>query len=53
MKKYAENGLMMEMIYEDKKKSKNNMTMQCTGLDKTDFSLDISKYSSMMSAFGG
>ncbi len=53
MKKYAENGLMMEMIYEDKKKSKNNMTMQCTGLDKTDFSLDTSKYGSMMSAFGG
>lgn len=53
MKKYEENGLMMEMIYEDKKKSKNNMTMLCTGLDKTDFSLDTSQYGSMMSAFGG
>ncbi|WP_299333509.1 DUF4412 domain-containing protein [uncultured Psychroserpens sp.] len=53
MKKYEDNGLMMEMIFVDKKKSKNNMTMQCTGLDKTDFSIDTSKYGSMMSAFGG
>ncbi len=53
MKKYADNGLMMEMIFEDKKKSKNNMTMQCTGLEKTDFSIDTSEYGSMMSAFGG
>lgn len=53
MKKYAENGLMMEMIYEDKNKSKNNMTMQCIGLDKTDFILEASKYGSMLSAFGG
>ena len=53
MKKYAENGLMMEMIYEDKKKSKNNMTMQCIGLEETSFSIDTSKYGSMMSAFGG
>lgn len=53
LKKYAENGLMMEMIYEDKKKSKNNMTMQCTGLEKTDFSLDTTKYGSMLGAFGG
>jgi len=53
MKKYAENGLMMEMTYEDKKKSKNNITMQCTSLEKTDFSIDTSKYGSMMSAFGG
>ena len=53
MKKYAENGLMMEMIYEDKKKSKNNMTMQCTSLEKTNFSIDTSEYSSMMGAFGG
>lgn len=53
MKKYAENGLMMEMIFEDKKKSKNNMTMQCTGLEKVDFSIDTTKYGSMMSAFGG
>lgn len=52
MKKYAENGLMMEMIYEDKKKSKNNITMQCTDLEKTDFSIDTSKYSSMMGTFG-
>ncbi|WP_299121878.1 DUF4412 domain-containing protein [uncultured Winogradskyella sp.] len=53
MKKYAENGLMMEMIYEDKKKSKNNMTMECTGLEETDFSIDTSKYGSMLGAFGG
>lgn len=53
MKKYAENGLMMEMIFEDKKKSKNNMTMRCTDLEKTDFSIDTTKYGSMMSAFGG
>lgn len=53
MKKYAESGLMMEMIFEDKKKSKNNMTMQCTGLEETDFSLDTTKYGSMLGAFGG
>ncbi|MDG5490821.1 DUF4412 domain-containing protein [Psychroserpens sp. SPM9] len=53
MKKYADNGLMMEMIYVDKKKSKNSMTMQCVGLEKTTFSIEASKYGSMMSAFGG
>ncbi len=53
MKKYAEKGLMMEMIYEDKKKSKNNITMECTSLEKTDFSIDTTKYGSMMGAFGG
>lgn len=53
MKKYAENGLMMEMIFVDKKKSKNSMTMNCVGLEKTEFSIDASKYGSMMSAFGG
>ena len=53
MKKYAENGLMMEMIYEDKKKSKNNMTMECTGFEETDFSIDTTKYGSMLGAFGG
>ncbi|WP_299098517.1 DUF4412 domain-containing protein [uncultured Winogradskyella sp.] len=53
MKKYTENGLMMEMIYEDKKKSKNNMTMECVGLEETDFSIDTTKYGSMLSAFGG
>lgn len=53
MKKYAENGLMLEMIFVDKKKSKNSMTMECVALEKTDFSLDTSKYGSMMSAFGG
>lgn len=53
MKNYEENGLMMEMIYEDKKKSKNNMTMICVGLDKTDFSIDTSKYGSMLGVFGG
>nr|WP_321248111.1 DUF4412 domain-containing protein [uncultured Psychroserpens sp.] len=53
MKKYAENGLMMQMIFVDKKKSKNSMTMDCIGLDKTDFSINASAYGSMMSAFGG
>ena len=53
MKKYAENGLMMQMIFVDKKKAKNNMTMDCVGLDKTDFSINASAYGSMMSAFGG
>jgi hypothetical protein len=53
MKKFVENGLMMEMIFEDKKKSKSNMTMQCTGLEKIDFSIYTTKYGSMTSAFGG
>ncbi len=53
MKKYAENGLMMEMVFEDKKKAKNNMTMQCTSLEKTNFYIDTTKYGSMMGAFGG
>lgn len=54
MKKYTENGLIMEMVFEDKKKSKNNMTMKCTNLEKIDFSIDTSKYGSMMgAAFGG
>jgi len=53
MKKYAENGLMMQMIYEDKKKSKNNMTIECIDLEKTDFSLDTSEYGSILGAFGG
>ena len=50
--KYADNGLMMEMIFVDKKKSKNNMTMECVALEKTDFSINTSEYGSMMSAFG-
>jgi len=53
VKKYAENGLMMEMIFEDKKRSKNNVTMKCLSLEKTDFSLNTTKYGSMMGAFGG
>jgi hypothetical protein len=53
MKKYAENGLMMEMIYEDKKKSKNNMTIECVGLEETDFSIDTTKFGSILGAFGG
>ncbi len=53
MKKYAENGLMIQMIFVDKKKDKNSMTMECIGLDKTDFSIDASKYGSMMSVLGG
>lgn len=53
MEKYAENGLMMEMQYVDKKKSKHNMTMECVGLEKTDFSIQTSDYGSMLGAFGG
>jgi len=53
MKKYTENGLMMQMIYEDKKKSKNNMTIECIDLEETDFSLDTSEYGSILGAFGG
>ncbi len=46
-----ENGLMMEMIYKDKKKSKNDMTMTCIALEKTDFAIKTSDYKSGM--FGG
>ena len=53
MKKYSENGLMMEMHYVDKKKSKNNMTMTCIALDKTDFSIQTTDYGSMLGAFSG
>lgn len=54
MKKYSENGLMMEMHYVDKKKDKNNMTMTCIELEKTDFSIQSSDYGSMLGGvFGG
>jgi len=52
MEKYAESGLMMQMVYVDKKKDKNNMTMECVGLDETDFSINASAYGSMMGALG-
>lgn len=52
MKKYGEKGLLMEMQYVDKKKSKNNITMECVGLEETNFSLQASAYGSMLSAFG-
>lgn len=52
MKKYSENGLMMEMHYVDKKKAKNNMTMTCIELEKTDFSIQASDYGSMLGVFG-
>ena len=52
MKKYSENGLMMEMQYVDKKKAKNNMTMTCVALEKTDFSIQTSNYGSMLGALG-
>lgn len=52
MKKYGENGLLMEMQYVDKKKSKNNATMECVGLEKTDFALQASDYGSMLGALG-
>jgi len=48
--KKMENGLMMEMTYKDKKKSKSDMTMTCVGLEKTDFSIKTSEYKS---GFGG
>jgi hypothetical protein len=37
MKKYAENGLMMQMTFVDKKKSNNSMTLDCIGLEKQTF----------------
>ena len=52
LKKYAEKGLIMEMIYEDKNKPKNNIQMKCISLEKTDFSINTSIYGSMMGAFG-
>lgn len=52
MKKYGENGLLMEMQYVDKKKSKNNVTMECIGLEKTDFTLQASDYGSMLGVLG-
>lgn len=47
MKKYAENGAVLEMQFDDKKKSKNNMIMTCTGIEKTDFSIKTTDYKSM------
>ena len=52
MKKYSD-GLMMEMQYVDKKKSKNNMTMTCIALEKTDFSITPSNYGSMLGGVFG
>lgn len=52
IKKYGENGLLMEMQFVDKKKPKNNTTMECVGLEKTNFSIQASDYSSMLGAFG-
>ncbi|MCK0124916.1 DUF4412 domain-containing protein [Gelidibacter sp. F2691] len=52
MAKYSENALMMEMHYVDKKKDKNNMTMECIGVDETNFSLQTSEYGSMFGGFG-
>lgn len=49
--KKMEKGLMMEMIYKDKKKPKNDMTMTCISLEKTDFSIKTTDYKSSM--FGG
>lgn len=53
LKKYKDNGLMMEMIYEDKKKPKNNVTVECIGLEKKEFSINTTEYGSMLGAFGG
>lgn len=52
VKKYSKSGLVMEMHYVDKKKPKNNTSMNCIGLDKTDFSINTSDYGSMLGAFG-
>ncbi|MEO6346920.1 MAG: DUF4412 domain-containing protein [Aquaticitalea sp.] len=46
--KQMENGLMMELIYKDKLKPKNDMTMTCIALDKTDFSIKTSDYKSSL-----
>jgi len=50
--KYAENGLMMMMIYEDKKKSKNNITMECIAVEEKEYTINTSEYGGMFSAFG-
>jgi len=47
IKKYADNGAVLEMQFEDKKKSKNNTTMICTAIEKTDFSINTTEYKSM------
>lgn len=52
VKKYSKSGLVMKMHYVDKKKPKNNTSMNCIGLDKTDFSINTSDYGSMLGAFG-
>lgn len=49
--KKMENGLMMEMVYKDKKKPKNDMTMTCIALEETNFSIKTTDYKSSM--FGG
>jgi hypothetical protein len=47
MKKYADNGAVLEMNFVDKKKSKFNSTMICTAIEKTDFTIKTSNYKSM------
>ncbi|WP_299271868.1 DUF4412 domain-containing protein [uncultured Psychroserpens sp.] len=45
--KYAENGLVMEMDFKHKKKSKFNVSMICKGIKKSEFSIDTTQYKSM------
>lgn len=47
MKKYADNGAVLEMQFEDKKKAKNNSSMTCISIEKTNFSITTSEYKSM------
>lgn len=44
---FDDDALMMEMEMIDKSKSKNNMTMRCTGLEKKSFSLNKDDYASL------
>jgi len=45
--KQAENGLVMEMNFEHKKKSKRNMTMKCVMLEQENRTINVSDYSKM------
>lgn len=43
--KKAENSIMMQMDFTDKKKKKNNITIRCTSLEKKTMNFNISEYS--------
>lgn len=47
LKEGENEGLVMEMIMEDKKNKKNNMTMKCVELEKKSFTINKSDYNSL------